>query len=414
MYTPHNHCRACGYGKPGAQGIKNGPPERLASAYDLGIQPLANDFCKGNAERGGYAPLKVMFCPKCTLAQLSVVVKPEILYQHYSYVTSPTETMRDHFRQLFRDIGAEASSGTLLEIGSNDGALLAAFKEFGYDVLGVDPALNLVDLAHRRGVETICSLFSFQTAELITGFLQPDIILARHVFCHIDDWQDFVRGLEILCKRNTLVCLEAPHCQKTLENTEFDTIYHEHLSYLTVQSVQALLENTTLRLCRVLRYPIHGGAIMLMIRRRDSDFEPDDSVDNIANNEHCSTEAWSDFSVRSDALRKELSGFVNDAVDSGKSVAALGASAKSTVWINACGFTRKHIQFIADCTRHKWFTMSPGSDIPIYDEGALLRELPDYTIMFCWNFRDEVLVRHLPYHEKGGKFVIPIPKIEVV
>lgn len=388
--------------------------EKLVEVFDLGIQPLANDFCKTGQEQSGYAPLKVMFCPRCSLGQLSVVVRPDILYRHYPYVTSTTDMMKAHFRTLHKDISTECAGMSLLEIGSNDGTLLETFKGWGYNVLGIDPAENLNDLANKRGVQSICNLFSSESAKLVSECMQPDIILARHVFCHADDWKDFVRGLEMLCKRNTLICIEAPYCGDTLANVEWDTVYHEHLSYLTLKAVDALLENTTLQLCRVRNYPIHGGAIVLFIRRRDSDVERDSELDRRVAKENIGVDTWRDFQCRATELQCDLFNKVHQLVDEKHTIAGLGASAKSTVWINACKFTRKEIQFIADSTRQKWWTTSPGNDIPIVDEGGILRELPDYVLMFCWNFCQEVLERNKLYLSNGGQFIVPVPRVEII
>lgn len=417
MYKPHTFCRACGYAKPrGPDYIKiEATNERLIEVFDLGIQPLANDFCRDGQERSGYAPLKVLFCPRCSLGQLSTVVRPEILYHRYSYVTSQSEMMKAHFRSLYTDLCADGySGGNLLEIGSNDGTLLQTFKEFGYNVVGIDPAENLNEIAVRRGVQSICGLFSSESAKLLSSFVQPDIILARHVFCHIDDWHDVVKGFEILAKRNTLICIEAPYCKDMLENAEWDTIYHEHMSYLTLKAVDALLENTTLQLCRVRKYPIHGGAIMLFIRRRDADVERDPDLDLMVSNEAITVDSWREFDQQCEERREELISCVSQVVSSGSTVAGLGASAKSSVWINACKFTRKEIRFIADSTPQKWYTTSPGSNIPITDEGALLRELPDYTVLFAWNFRRECVEKNKLYLSQGGKFIVPVPKLDIV
>lgn len=418
MYKLHFRCRACGYGpRLGAEGIKSDPGSaRLMPAFSLGLQPLANDFVDERSERAGYAPLEVLFCPCCTLAQLSVVVRPEVLYQHYLYVTSPSETMRKHFWSLMEALNEEQSYRSVLEIGSNDGALLKCLSESEVIVAGIDPAENLAELARREGIPTATGTFSRTTAEHVLrvapkGF---DLILARHVFCHVDDWREFVDCLAVVSHRQSLVAIEVPYVKDLLERGEFDTIYHEHTSYLSLRAMHRLLVGSAWRLHRVKRFPVHGGAIVIMLRRVDSEPGPDRSVRQFLEEEEITLDHWSAFSSKSLLSIGELSAFVAGARSNGKKVAGLGASAKSTVWVNACHFTRKDLAFITDTTTQKLWKLSPGSDIPIVDEGAIVRELPDYVVCFAWNYRSEILEKMTLARSKGVKFVFPIPHLEVI
>lgn len=409
MFRLHNHCRACNYAFHGAGGNRN-PTEKLIEVFDLGIQPLANDFTKPGEAQAGYAPLKVLFCPRCSLAQLSVVVDPSILYSHYAYVTSPSAMMREHFERLIKDIAAETDSKGVLEIGSNDGRLLALMQERGYSVQGVDPAENLSAAARERGVPTQTGFFGEDLARVLPQF---DIVIARHVFCHVDDWHDFVRGLEAVSHAETLICIEVPYAGDMIKQCAFDTIYHEHLSYPTIKAVRALLKDTSLQLHRIIRYPIHGGAILMMLRRKDTESQP--CSQTFLNEENITVEDWQKFSkqAHNQIFLLQMT-VVKLCSDGPKRIAGLGASAKSTVWINACNFTRKEIDFIADNTPQKQLTFSPGTDIPIVDEGAILRELPDYIVMFCWNYQVEVLEKFALARSKGVKFIVPVPEIKVV
>jgi hypothetical protein len=412
MYKLHTVCRACGYGAPPAPGIKSGEPEKLIPVFDLGLQPLANDFKREGDEHAGFVPLKVLFCPRCTLAQLSVVVDPKILYANYPYVTSPSATMQEHFTRLIADIRQEQAFDQVLEIGSNDGALLRRFqKEGASHVLGVDPAFNLTQIANNAEITTLTMQFnSFAGHEIVGMDFNPDVIIARHVFCHVDDWHDFIRGLEILTTKNTLICIEVPYVGKLLAGVEFDTCYHEHLSYFSLKALEALLKHSELYVHKVLPYSIHGGAMMLMLRRKS--FSTSSCV--LSATENITIKHWENFAVESKNQINRLRQTVMASVAQGKRVAGLGASAKSTVWVNACGFSRKEIQFIADNTPQKQLCFSPGTDIPIVDEGAILRELPDYVILWAWNYKDEILEKFKRARELGVKFIIPVPTIQVV
>lgn len=410
MYKLHTACRACGYGTPMAPGVKSAEPEKLIEVFDLGLQPLANDFRKEGEEHSGFAPLKVLFCPRCSLAQLSVTVDPRILYSNYSYVTSTSATMQDHFTRLIDDIRQEQRPDKVLEIGSNDGALLRRFQKEGSYVLGVDPAKNLVKIANEESTPTLPRLFNRDTSQEIKSIgVQFDVIMARHVFCHISDWREFIYSLSILVERDTLVCIEVPYAANTLKNVEFDTVYHEHLSYLTLKSMNALLESSRLRIHNVIHYPIHGGSILLMLRSKYYG-----KVMEKPFGDSITEQDWKRFAVEARNQINRLAHTVNAAIAQGKRVAGLGASAKSTVWVNACGFSRKQIQFIADNTPQKQLCFSPGTDIPIMDEGAILRELPDYVILWAWNYKDEILEKFKRARELGVKFIIPVPTIQVV
>jgi 2-polyprenyl-3-methyl-5-hydroxy-6-metoxy-1,4-benzoquinol methylase len=390
--------------------------------FSLGLQPLANDWKKPGEPRAGYAPLEVLLCPQCNLAQLSVVVDPAIMYGRYPYVTSQSAMMRAHFEALWRDVSAGRPIKRALEIGSNDGTLLHWIKtERGVeDVWGVEPAVNLGVIAREKGIHGTCGLFSADLAKhLIDSEVPaPDVIIARHVLCHVDDWRDFFKGIEMLCGPQTLVVIENPWVQDVLDNNSFDQIYHEHLSYLSIRSILSVLCGTTLQLARVVHYPIHGGAIALMIQRVDAKegmLGVDPSVAEFVAKEDADPRPWGHFNMNVRWLQQEVAGVIRDLRESGQTVAALGASAKATVWANACRFTRKDIAWVADSTLAKQYTTVPGTDIPVVDEGAITRDLPDYVLNFAWNFWGQEMADKFEfYRQKGGKFILPVPRLRIV
>jgi len=415
MYTLHRHCRACGYARvTTAPGIKSAaPPQSLTPVFDLGLQPPANDFHTNTCQ--GFAPLQVLLCPRCNLAQLSVVVDPVILYSHYSYRTSPSQTMQDHFASLKEMLQKETGGyESVVEIGSNDGSLL---KFLGAPKsCGIDPAENLANIANLNGIHTVRAVFDFDSVRNVLNYVQSpaDVILARHVFCHLDDWSGFLSNLEHLCNFDTLIAIEVPWVHDLLANTEFDTIHFEHLSYLSIRAMLALLDKSTFLLEKVLYYPIHGGALMLLLRPKIIGREPDRSVAEFLDRELCGEKEWSEFDYKTFHRINVLRELVWKLRGEGKTVAALGASAKSSVLFNACGFNQKQIAFIADCTPEKQWKLAPGTEIPVVDEWAVLRDMPDYCVMTAWNFRDEILAKHARYRKQGGKFIIPIPNLEIV
>lgn len=377
---------------------------------DLGLQPLANDFRKEREERAGFAPLRLMHCPKCSLLQLDVVVRPDILYNHYSYVTSKSATMRRHFEGLWGALINDAPITSLVEIGSNDGDFMGFAMSNGAAACGIDPAENLVEISRRNHPDatSICGLFDKDTASVAKQAIPiPDVILARHVFCHIEDWESALSALDALAERDTRIVIEAPYALNMLARCEFDTVYHEHLSYLTLRGLRAAVEDTPFRIHRIHHFTIHGGTVAATLRRRDSAKWSEAYTLEEIDAEKVSR---SDLAAFDDGARLAISALrskVQELVGLGKTVCGLGASAKSTVWMNACGFTRKEIAFITDNTPQKQWCSSPGSAVPIVDEGALLRERPDYAVLFAWNYAKEIIEKNSRYTELGGKFIIP-------
>lgn len=418
MYSTVSHCRACGYGPAVfAPGTKSGSsPDGLRQVFTLGAQPLANDFCTPDMERAGYAPLDVLLCPRCGLAQLSVVVRPEILYSRYLYVTSQSVMMHDHFKRLWDDCSKVAIGRNVLEIGSNDGTFLKYCKDNGAErVIGVEPAENLADTARKNGIETICDFFGPESAAMVSQSMgEVSLIFARHVFCHVADWAEFMRNLQLVADTHTVICIEVPYVKDLLEQTQFDTIYHEHLSYLSIRALKALLNGGPFHLINVVHYPIHGGAIVLMIQRESANSKVHPSVSEYLEHEAITLETWQEFAQRSHAMIKELRDLVLDLASQGKRIAGYGASAKSTVWINACGFTRKEIYGVYDSTPEKWYRYVPGTTIPVIHEGGFYVDNPDYAILFAWNFAAEVLTKQAKYVQNGGHFIVPIPKLKVI
>ena len=423
MYRQHTVCRACGLGKGQSPTLKVSTAAgalydsglRLIEVFDLGVQPLANDFVGADDERAGFAPLKVLYCPQCKLGQLSVDVSPRILYaDNYAYVTSDSATMRAHFSLMNEGLKKECKNPTtVVEIGSNDGRLLEFMLGNGWKTaLGIDPAQNLAKAAQAKGIETLCQYFceaSAQTARKCVG--APDLILARHCLCHINDWAGFVKGLEALAGNDTVIAIEVPWAQDMLDKNEFDTVYHEHTSYLSLRSIELLLNGSTLGLSDVWHYDIHGGAVMLIIKKKGFNTA---RATLALSKETISLEKWRKFASVSEVKIMQLSAMVRNFAAEGKSVVGYGASAKSTVWVNACGFDRSHIRFITDTTKGKWYKLSPGTDIPIVDEGALVREMPDYAVCFAWNYFPEIYEKEKLFREKGGKWIVPVPEISVV
>lgn len=416
-YKPHVRCRACGFGPPiNVQDIKFGAGDQLERILNLGVMPLPNAFHKGGEWRPGHYPVELLVCPRCTLGQLSAVVSPLVMYADYPYVTSTSHMMQEHFGVLWECLNRERKIESVVEIGSNDGLMLEHFKKFGANpVMGIDPAENLAKVAKQRGINTICSLFDRDAANMAAASMPPiDLVIARHVFCHVDDWQDFINNLGVLCQKETVVCIEVPHAHDMIARCEWDTVYAEHTSYLTIKAMQYLLDGSVLRMQTILKFGIHGGSIGLVLRRRDSEAPRNGGLREFLDSERCAMADWKMFGEKARDQICALQSMVLSFKAQGKRIAGYGASAKSTVWINACGFNRTEIDFITDDTPGKRYCTTPGTNIPITDPGAILRELPDYVILWAWNYEREILEKEKLAREKGVRFIVPTSPIRIV
>lgn len=414
MYRYHTRCRACGLGAVNTpSGIKAETPDlKLNSVMNLGVQPLANDFRTAQEDHAGFAPLEVLMCPRCTLAQLSVVVDPDIMYRNYPYVTASTKSMFQHFREFSDFVESESVMkifGRVLEIGSNDGAFLNSLTERSgvHELIGVDPASNLAALAGTHGIDTIWEMWGMSVARFLAARGPFDTVIARHVLAHIDNWKEFFESLACVTHTRSIVAIEVPYVLSMIEKLSFDQVYHEHLSYVSVTAILWALKSTAFYLAAVREFPVHGGVMVFILKRRENEV----SVEFNTEREAFLFDAWKELSLKKDTLIEQLKAIVVSATEMGKDVCGLGASAKSTVWVNCCSFNRHLIRFICDSTPAKQYRFSPGTDIPITDEGALMRELPAYAILFAWNFEQDAIAKHSRYLEKGGTFVIPLPKL---
>jgi hypothetical protein len=401
MFREHRVCRSC-----------RGTDLVEVFAFDRPLA-LANNFVKPGEEREGFVPVRVLFCRSCTLAQLGETVSPDVLYKNYLFVQSDSQTMLRHFDRFTKDILSEAGMGSLLEIGANNGAYLSFALSRGFtNVLGVDPASNLVGL---RKVPMLTGFFGSAMADSIKELLggSPDIITARHCFCH-QEWHPFMQAVESVAHRKTLLAIEVPYAPNLVEKAEFDTIYSEHTSLLTAKSVVALLKHYPFKLHAALKYSIHGGAVLLMIRHVDSGIQPHLSADEILADENVTEDSWRDFSLKAHGKIAALRSIVADLRSKNKIVAMFGASAKASVMIGACGWQKQDIEFASDNSQFKPGCLVPGTDIPVIDESEFLPMHADYAIMGAWQYRDEILAKMDKWRKRGGRFIIPGKEIEIV
>ena len=411
MIQERTQCRTCG-------------SKNLKFILDLGKTALVNDFLKPE-DVAGYnisLPLRVVLCPDCSLVQLADTVDPKILYSHYAYVTSTSKTMDTHLNKMMTHLlstGRLGSGSKVLEIASNTGVFLKKFKEQGCEVLGVEPAENIADVALATAIPTRKEFFNAITAKKLKAeWGAADLILGRHVFAHIDDLKDLVAGLAEISHEETLIAFEVPYVVDFFEHTEYDTIYHEHLSYISVRAIEALVKDSPFMLSRVDHYPIHGGSILFHLRHRLSKATPHASVAQAIEKEKSMRLAdpvtWEAFAQRVNHIRAELPALLRKLKSQGKRIIGYGASAKGNTLLNTCGITTKELDYIIDNTPFKQNKIAPGSWIPVRPPEMLLKDQPDYALLLAWNFAPEIIKRETEFQKRGGRFILPVPEPKIV
>ena len=393
MIQERTHCRTCG-------------SKNLKLILDLGKTALVNDFLKPE-DVAGYKislPLRV------------------VLYSHYAYVTSTSKTMDTHLNNMMTHLLSTARLGSgskVLEIASNTGVFLKKFKERGCEVLGIEPAGNIADVALATAIPTRKEFFNASNAKKLKGeWGTADLILGRHVFAHIDDLRDLVAGLEAVSHAGTLIAFEVPYIVDFFEHTEYDTIYHEHLSYISVTAIEALVKDSSFMLSRVDHYPIHGGSILFHLRHRASQARPHASVAQAIENEKqmrlSEPATWEGFAQCVSHIRTELPILLRKLKSEGKRIIGYGASAKGNTLLNTCGITTRELDYIIDNTPFKQNKIAPGSWIPVRPPEMLLKEQPDYALLLAWNFAPEIIARETEFQKRGGRFIVPIPEPKIV
>jgi novobiocin biosynthesis protein NovU/D-mycarose 3-C-methyltransferase len=391
MIRERTECRTCG-------------SKNLRLILDLGHTALANDFLDPEevADYKISLPLRVVLCQDCSLVQLADTVDPKVLYSRYAYITSTSRTMDAHLNDQsahLLSVGHLGARPKVLEIASNTGVFLNKFKERGCEVLGVEPAKNICEVALKSGIPTRSEFFNSANAEKIKAeWGTADLILGRHVFAHIDDLGDLLDGLEAVSHPETLIAFEVPYLVDFFEHTEYDTIYHEHLSYISVRALEALVKNSPFALSRIDHYQIHGGSILFQLRHRSSKVVIDESVAKALEEERrlklAEPVTWRKFTERVDHVRTE--------------------SAKGNTLLNTCGLSAKELDYIIDNTPFKQNKVAPGSWVPVRPPETLLREQPDFALLLAWNFAPEIVGRETEYQKRGGRFIVPIPEPKIV
>lgn len=364
-------------------------------------------------------PLSLVRCTQCQLVQITETVDPAVLFKHYAYFSSFSDTMVQHAKELAESrVAQEGLDGDALviEIASNDGYLLQWYQQQGVQVLGVEPAENIAAVAREKGIPTRCDFFGRDAAAaLVRDGYRADVMHAHNVLAHVADLNGVAAGIAEVLKPTGVAIIEAPYLGDFIEATEFDTIYHEHLCYFALTPLTKLFGQYGLEVVDVEHVDIHGGTMRVSVAPRGSrpatpavsewlgreaEWVEDPQVyEAFAKRVH-------DFSAR---LREMLAGFKSE----GARIAVYGASAKGSTLMNFCGVDERLVDYVVDRSTVKQGFHTPGNKLKIYDPQKLVEDRPDYCLLLTWNFAQEILEQQAEYRELGGKFIIPIPELRV-
>ena len=389
---------------------------------DLGEMPLANALLTAEnltAPEAHY-PLCVVHCKDCNLVQITETVAPDILFSNYVYFSSFSDTVVAAAKALAERLMRERGLGTsslVMEAASNDGYLLQHYHRCGIPVIGIEPAANIAKHANSLGIRTRAEFFNVKQARKLadSGFA-CDVFHANNVLAHVADLNDFVAGIATILKPGGVASIEVPYLCDLIEKTEFDTIYHEHLCYFSVTALDALLVRNGLILADIERIPIHGGSLRLFVTqaggRRGNSVEAlivEESRLGIQRPEY-----YEKFCGRVERLKQELLELLHRLKTDGHKLAAYGASAKGSTLLNYFGIGRELLDYVVDRSTVKVGKYTPGSHLPVVLPQELNRRKPDYILLLTWNFAGEILGQLADYRRAGGKFILPIPSVQIV
>jgi D-mycarose 3-C-methyltransferase len=393
---------------------------------DLGSTALANRFVAEeelSLDEPSY-PLRVAFCPECTHVQLLDRVPPHAMFDEYLYISSASDTLKNHFDELSRTLIerlALPDGAMVVDIGCNDGTLLSAFRRNSdgrLKVVGVDPARNLGAAAAHLGIKRYETLF---TADTAAGMMREEgganLITATNTFPHIQDLPDFIGGLKNLLVPGGYFVAEMHYLGDLLEQVAFDTVYHEHVSYWALAPLQRLMRRHGMEVVDVERLPIHHGQLRVFVQRQGEGTMRDSVRELLRQEEEAGLrrlETYVEFADKVQGIRRQLTDTLNGLRESGSRVVGYGAPAKGNTLLSYLNFGSDQLEYIVDKSPLKQGRYTPGKHIPVVPPSRLTTDRPDYVLLLAWNFRDEVLEQQAAYRQLGGRFITPVPEVRII
>jgi hypothetical protein len=392
---------------------------------DLGMSPLCESYIHPShlAEMEPFYPLHAYVCGQCFLVQLQEFVTPSEIFTEYAYFSSYSTSWVEHARRYTEMMIARFGLGPaskVMEIASNDGYLLQHFVARGVPVLGIEPAANVAKVAIDKGVPSTVRFFGRKTAaEIAAEHGRPDALLGNNVLAHVPDINDFVGGMKALLAPHGVITMEFPHLQRLMAENQFDTIYHEHFSYLSFLTAERIFAHHGITLFDVEELPTHGGSLRIYGRHdENATLAVTGRVRELRQREiddgFLTLERYRGFDERVKATKRKLLTFLIDAKQRGKKVVGYGAPGKGNTLLNYCGIRTDFLDFTVDANPYKQGKFTPGTRIPILAPENIREARPDYVLILPWNLKDEISAQAAYVRDWGGKFVVPIPEVRVV
>lgn len=392
---------------------------------DLGMSPLCQDHVKPEElnRMEPFYPLHAYVCENCFLVQLEEFVAPSAIFNDYAYFSSYSDSWLQHAKRYTDQMVNKfpiTSKSLVAELASNDGYLLQYFMEKGIPVLGIEPASNVAEYAiAKKGIRTEIKFFGTDTAkELIAKYGKADLLIGNNVLAHVPDINDFVSGMKAFLSPDGLITMEFPHLLRLVERNQFDTIYHEHFSYLSFTTVERIFQYHGLDLFDVEELPTHGGSIRIYAKHiEDSSKEISFRVGELLRREQVAgmttLNYYKDFEGKVQSTKRKILEFLIQAKNSGKRIVGYGAPGKGNTLLNYCGIRTDFIDYTVDRNPFKQGNFLPGTLIPIYEPAKIRETKPDYVFILPWNLKEEIMEAMSFIQEWGGKFVVPIPEVKV-
>jgi len=392
---------------------------------DLGFAPPSNAYLSGHdlSVPETYYPLKLKVCEHCWLVQTEDYAQASKLFSHdYAYFSSISQSWLDHAARYAQMITARLGLGRqsfVMEIAANDGYLLNAFIAAGIPCLGIEPTASTATAAKNLGIPILCEFFGKALAERLTNEgKQADLIAGNNVYAHVPDINDFTAGLKVALKVGGTITLEFPHLMRLIENTQFDTVYHEHFSYLSLHTVSRIFASANLRVWDVEELLTHGGSLRVYGCHSDDARPENQAVTSLLKEEErrgmCQLATYSDFQPCADRVKNDLVDFLIAQKRAGKTVAAYGAAAKGNTLLNYAGIKPDLLPYVCDAAPSKQGKFLPGTHIPILPPAVLRERRPDIVLILPWNIADEVIAQQSCVREWGGQFMVAIPELREI
>jgi hypothetical protein len=392
---------------------------------DLGFSPPSNSFLTVEQlnEPETYYPLKIMVCEKCYLVQIDEFAKhDDIFSSSYAYFSSYSTSWLAHAKaytsMMVNRFGFNQSS-QIIEIASNDGYLLQYFKEKNIPVLGIEPTANTAAEAQKKGIDSVIDFFGIYLAtKLVSKGIKADLLLGNNVLAHVPDINDFVGGLKILLKDSGVITFEFPHLLQLIDKNQFDTIYHEHFSYLSLLTVKKIFESHGLCIFDVEELATHGGSIRVFAKHCENNIiSISSNVQKILEKELefglNDLKIYENYQLKAEKVKNDFTSFLINSQKNGKKVVGYGAAAKGNTLLNFAGTKKDLLHFVVDASPHKQNKFLPGVHIPVFSEQKIKEEKPDYVVILPWNLKDEISNQLSYIKDWGSKFVVAVPELHI-